>query len=105
MRCWRKKNGDGLWNKKKSSISQKAKAVTFQFQASFLECCRQEEMEAKMKIPFTFEGKLLQFDIKGPNLVKLFVCLFVLETKAFQEKHCLSKTYECISNIFGEKSL
>lgn len=51
----------------KNNISHKSKAVKFQTQRNFLVCCKQEKMEAEMKISFTFKGKLLQFNIKGPK--------------------------------------
>ena len=50
-----------------NNISHKTKAIKFQTQRNFLVCCKQEKMEAEMKIPFTFKGKLLPFDIKGPK--------------------------------------
>jgi hypothetical protein len=39
----------------KDNIFHKTNAVTFQFQANFLECYKQEKTEVAMKIPFTLK--------------------------------------------------
>lgn len=63
-------------------MSHKTKAVKFQIQTNFSGCCKQVKMEVEMKLPFTFEGELLQFDVKGPNGDASF---WFLKGRTFQE--------------------